>query len=82
MTLKALWSISAFYYIKNYYKGMIKIKRISKADLEWLISKGYIKTEKGRYIDVIITGKQKSNSKNKNIYTTDIIADKIKFKNK
>ena len=49
--------------------------------MEYLIEKGFIKTYKGKYKDLIITGRQKK-SRNKKRYVPIHIANKLKQQNK
>lgn len=52
---------------------------ISKQEMDYLIRKGYIKNRKGKYIDLIITGRKKK-SKNKKRYVPEHIASKLNTK--
>jgi hypothetical protein len=46
--------------------------------MDFLISNNYIKTYKGKYIDLIIIGKNKK-AKRKKRYTTEPIARNLRF---
>lgn len=52
---------------------------ISKQEMNYLIEKGFIKTSKGKYKNLIITGREKK-SKNKKRYVPEHIADKLNDK--
>lgn len=52
--------------------------RISKSEAIWLISQGYIKSERGRFINYTITGRHKKSSQ-KQRFVPEEIADKLKM---
>jgi len=54
------------------------LQQITKNEKDWLIKNGYIKNQKGKYIDLKITQKNKK-AKRKKYYTTTTIARNLKF---
>lgn len=55
------------------------LKKISKAEMLWLMSNGYIDNYRGRYINLYVTSKQ--HTKKKTRFVTDELADFVRNKN-
>ena len=45
--------------------------------MNWLISKKYLRMENGKYLNLTVTGKQKSKKKQR--YVPDSVADKLRY---
>jgi len=55
------------------------LEQITTEEKDWLIEKKYIKLERGKYIDLIVTSRYKP-SKRKGYYVSPDVYKKIKFK--
>jgi len=56
------------------------LTRICKEDKDWLIKKGYLKNDKGRYAGLIVCNKEHP-SRSKTYYVEDRVASRLRFKN-
>jgi hypothetical protein len=55
----------------------LHLVKVTRTDVDYLIEKGYLKNEKGRYKELHIASREKK-GKRKNYYVPDYLARKIK----
>jgi hypothetical protein len=62
-------------------KGRKIVRSVQRSDVDWLISKGYLKIVNGKIDSLVVTGKNHV-SRDKNLFVPNWMAEKLKFKNK